>query len=103
MASFDSAANNVDFDTGFEFARLEEPVTFPNDTVEYHYKFELDNLLNGWQYLFAVTAFDEGDPENGLGILESSPLSNFERILPGTPAEEDPQLQRAIEYLRQGN
>jgi hypothetical protein len=96
MASFDSAANDVDFDTGFEFAQLDEPVTFPNDTVVYHYKFELDNLLNGWQYLFAVTAFDEGDPENGLGILESSPLVNFERVLPGTPAQEDPNVEVGV-------
>jgi hypothetical protein len=96
LASFDSAGNNIEFDTGFDFVRLNEPVTFPNDTTKYYYKFELDNLLNGWQYLFAVTAFDEGDPENGLDILESSPLANFERILPGTPAQEDPDVEVGV-------
>ncbi|MCZ6898657.1 MAG: hypothetical protein O7F74_00315 [Bacteroidetes bacterium] len=96
LASFDSAANGVDFDTGFDFAELDEPVTFPGDTTEYFYKFELDNLLNGWQYLFAVSAFDEGDPENNLGILESSPLANFERILPGTPATEEPDVEVGV-------
>ena len=96
LASFDSAGNNIEFDTGFDFVRLNEPVTFPNDTNKYYYKFELDNLLNGWQYLFAVTAFDEGDPENGLDILESSPLANFERILPGTPAQEDPDVEVGV-------
>ncbi len=96
LASFDSAGNNIEFDTGFDFVRLNEPVTFPNDTTKYYYKFELDNLLNGWQYLFAVTAFDEGDPGNGLGILESSPLANFERVLPGTPAEEDPDVEVGV-------
>ncbi len=96
LASFDSAGNNIEFDTGFDFVRLDEPVTFPNDTTKYYYKFELDNLLNGWQYLFAVTAFDEGDPENGLGILESSPLANFERILPGTPVQEDPDVEVGV-------
>jgi len=96
LASFDSAANNVEFDTGFDFVRLDEPVTFPGDTTEYYYKFELENLLNGWQYIFAVSAFDEGDPENGLGILESSPLANFERVLPGTPPVEDPDVEIGV-------
>jgi len=96
LATFDSAANGVDFDTGFDFVELDEPVTFNGDTTEYYYKFELDNLLNGWQYLFAVTAFDEGDPSNNLTSLESSPLSNLERVLPGTPANEDPDVEVGV-------
>ena len=96
LASFDSAGNNIEFDTGFNFVRLDEPVTFSNDTVKYYYKFELDNLLNGWQYLFSVTAFDEGDPENNLEILESSPLANLERILPGTQPVEDPDIEVGV-------
>jgi hypothetical protein len=96
LASFDSVADGISFDTGFDFVRLAEPVTFPNDTVHYYYKFELSNLLNGWQYLFSVTAFDKGDPENNLGILESSPLANFERVLPGTPAIEDPNVEVGV-------
>jgi len=95
-ASFDSAGNNIEFDTGFEFVRLATPMTFPGDTTEYYYKFEFDNLLNGWQYLFSVTAFDQGDPENDLDILESSPLANFERILPGTPPTDDPEVQIGV-------
>ena len=96
LATFDSAANGVDFDTGFDFVELDEPITFPGDTTEYHYKFELDNLLNGWQYLFSVTAFDEGDPSNNLDPLESSPLANLERILPGTLANEDPNVEVGV-------
>jgi len=96
LASYDSAGNNIEFDTGFENVRLAEPITFPGDTTEYYYKFVLDNLLNGWQYLFSVTAFDEGDPENDLDILESSPLANFERIIPGTPPVEDPNVQIGV-------
>jgi len=95
-ASFDSAGNNIEFDTGFEFVRLASPVTFPGDTTEYYYKFDFDNLLNGWQYIFSVTAFDEGDPENDLDILESSPLANFERILPGTPPTDDPDVEIGV-------
>ena len=96
LAQFDSAANGVSFDTGFEFVELSEPVTFPGDTVQYYYKFTLSNLLNGWQYLFAVSAFDEGDPVNNLDILESSPLANFQRILPGTSSTEDPDIQIGV-------
>ena len=96
LAQFDSAANGVSFDTGFEFVELSEPVTFSGDTTRYYYKYTLSNLLNGWQYLFAVSAFDEGDPENNLDILESSPLSNFQRILPGTLATEDPEAQIGV-------
>jgi hypothetical protein len=96
LASFDSAANNNDFDTGFNQVRLSEPVTFPGDTIEYWYMFELENLLNGWQYIFSVTAFDKGDPANNLLPLESSALTNFERILPGTPAVEDQNIQVGV-------
>ena len=68
LGDFDSTGNSIGFNTGF-FAELDEPVTFPNDTTKYYYKFELNNLLNGWQYVFSVTAFDEGDPENDLDRL----------------------------------
>jgi hypothetical protein len=96
LAQFDSAANGISFDTGFEFVSLSEPVTFPGDSVQYFYKYELANLLNGWQYLFAVTAFDKGDPENNLDMLESSPLVNLVRVLPGTPATENPDIQVGV-------
>jgi hypothetical protein len=89
LAEFDSTGNSIGFNTGFSNVRLDEPVTFPNDTTKYYYKFDLDNLLNGWQYVYSVTAFDEGDPENELDILESSSIANYERIVPGTPAIED--------------
>jgi hypothetical protein len=84
LAQFDSAGNSYGFNTGFSKVALNEPVTFPGDTVKYYYKFDVKDLLNGWQYLFSVTAFDKGDPENNLQSLESSPLVSMNRILPGT-------------------
>ena len=42
------------------------------------------------------TAFDEGDPANNLGILESSPLANFERVLPGTPPVEEESINVGV-------
>jgi hypothetical protein len=85
MAEFDSMNNNIGFNTGFSQVELPEPVTFPGDSIEYYYKFEVTNLLNGWQYIYSVTAFDEGDPANNLGSLESSRLAKSNRIIPGTP------------------
>jgi hypothetical protein len=52
-----------------------------------YYKFTNDNLLNGWQYIYAVTAFDTGDPINNLESLESSPLISFKRVIPGPAAQ----------------
>ncbi len=66
--------------------------TLPEDTTRYYYKFVADNLLNGWQYAFAVTAFDEGDPEAGLPSFESGRTANALRVFPGTPAA-DPSAE----------
>lgn len=96
LAEFDSSSNNIGFNTGFDFIKLSEPMTFPNDTTKYWYKFEVDNLLNGWQYLFSVTAFDEGDVENNLESLESSLLTNLNRILPGTLPNDDEQFEIGV-------
>lgn len=66
-----------------------------------------DLILNGidtlstinfvsWQYLFAVTAFDEGDAENNLESLESSSLASLQRIIPGTPASTNADLEIGV-------
>ncbi len=96
MAEFDSTGNKYGFNTGFKAVELQEPVTFPNDPTQYYYKMEVDNLLNGWQYLFTVTAFDKGDPSNNLESLESSLLSNLNRIIPGTPPTDDPSVNVGV-------
>jgi hypothetical protein len=96
LAEFDSTGNDIGFNTGFSYVKLDEPVTFPNDTTVYYYKYELDNLLNGWQYLFSVTAFDKGDEENNLEVLESSPLANAFRVIPGTAVNEDEDAEVGV-------
>jgi hypothetical protein len=96
LAEFDSTGNDIGFNTGFTFVRLDEPVVFPGDSIEYYYKFEITNLLNGWQYIFSVTALDEGDPENRLSSLESSLLTSSRRILPGTLPTEDPDVEVGV-------
>ena len=62
-------------------------MTFPDDPASYAYRFEADGLLDGWQYAFAVTAFDEGDVASGLGPLESSKTTNAVRVFPGPEAD----------------
>jgi hypothetical protein len=96
LAQFDSTGNSIGYNTGFSFVELDEPIKFPGDRTEYYYKFEVDNLLNGWQYLFSVTAFDEGDEENNLQSLESSPLANLQRIIPGTQPTEEPEINVGV-------
>lgn len=96
LAEFDSTGNDIGYNTGFSFISLDEPVTFPGDSVQYYYKFEISNLLNGWQYLFAVTAFDEGDPDNNLTSLESASLTTLKRIIPGTLPEEEPDIEIGV-------
>ncbi len=97
IAEFDSV-NGIGLDTGLDFVRLQEPVTFDEvvlnpftgeeEILFYYYKFENTDLLNGWQYGYSVTAFDGGDPEINLGSLESSKLSNVVRVFPGSPTME---------------
>jgi hypothetical protein len=96
MAEFDKKGNEIGYNTGFNAVRLDQPVTFPDDPVEYHYSYRLSGLLNGWQYAFSVTAFDEGDPEIGLESLESSRRFNAVRVIPGTPATSQPDAEVGV-------
>lgn len=90
IAQYDETDNEVGFNNGFEDIRLEEPATFEGDPTEYTYRFVAEGLLDGWQYAFAVTAFDEGDVGSGLDPLESSKAAGALRIFPGTaPVEGD--------------
>jgi hypothetical protein len=49
-----------------------------SDTADryWDYEYEIDGLLPGIPWYFAVTAFDVGDPQTGLSSLEASKLVN---------------------------
>lgn len=96
VAEFDSMGNEIGFNTGFNFILLDEPVVFNNDTTKYWYKFDIENQLNGWQYIYSVTAFDEGDPGNNLESLESGPLANLQKVIPGTPPNDDGDFEVGV-------
>ena len=85
IAQYDRPGNRTGFNNGLDAIRLPAPVTFEGDPLEYTYRFVADGLLSGWQYLFAVTAFDTGDPTAGLTSFESSRIATATRVFPGTP------------------
>lgn len=89
IAQFDTKGNAIGFNNGFDAVRLPEPYFFEDDTTAYHYKYSLDNVLNGWQYNIVVTAFDQGAPELNIESLESSFVTNSFRVWPGTVPNED--------------
>ncbi len=93
IGQWDKGGNAVGFNNGFEAIRLDAPVFFEGDTTAYRYRYRFDNLLNGWQYMVIVTAFDEGDEDLNIEPLESSFIENAFRVFPGVGAidyEQDP-------------
>lgn len=84
LMQWDSAGNSLGFNNGFSTIRLTQPVYFEGDTTAYWYRYEMNGLLNGWQYLFLLTAFDEGDQVLNLPPLESSFTQNSLRVYTGT-------------------
>lgn len=98
IAQWDSTGNNIGYNNGFSAIRLAQPVYFPDDTTAYWYRFEMSGLLNGWQYMFIVTAFDRGDERLNLESLESSFTENAFRVFSGTETQtiEDPKTAKKI-------
>ncbi|MEI6508429.1 MAG: hypothetical protein WCO54_08080 [Bacteroidota bacterium] len=87
IAQWDSVGNNIGYNNGFDLVRLSSPKYFEGDTIPYWFKYEMSNLQNGWQYLFVVTAFDQGDQKLGIGPLESSFTQNATSVFAGTAPE----------------
>jgi hypothetical protein len=85
IAQYDKPGNRTGFNNGLEPIRLDTPVEIEGQT--YNYRFVADDLLSGWQYAFAVTAFDVGDIDAGLPSFESARTANAVRVFPGTPAD----------------
>jgi hypothetical protein len=80
--------DGIGYDTGLDTTNVKRssPKYFPGDTVEYWYRYPPQNdqitSLNGWQYLYGISAFDAGDSANGLASLESAQI--LVRVVPGT-------------------
>lgn len=96
VGEFDSTRNNVSNNTGFNFIKLQEPKYFDGDTTAYYYTFDFPNQLNGFQYVYSVTAFDKGSIAQNLGSLESSILSNAQRVIVGTQANNNADAEIGV-------
>jgi hypothetical protein len=86
VGEYDKADNSFGYNTGFSRIRLDSPKVFTGDPTQYWYQFppkgDPITSLNGWQYLYGVSAFDGGDSANGLPSLESAKV--IVRAVPGT-------------------
>ncbi len=85
LAEFDKI-DSIGYNIGLSQVELPADTVINGDT--YSYGFESEMLLDGWQYAFAVTSFDTGDPVNNLESLESSVLENATRVVTGPDPEE---------------
>lgn len=81
---YDTSLDSILLETPIEEIEI-NPESGVLDTILYTYELNIDNLHNGWQYAFAITAFDSGDQKINLPSLESSKLQNSVIVIPGTP------------------
>lgn len=88
IQQWDLPGNAAGFNNGLDDIRLETPYSAPDGNV-YHYSYEVTGLLSGWQYLFAVTAFDGGSTTIDLPELETSVGANAVRVFPGTAVNDN--------------
>ena len=84
ITQWDSVGNDIGFNNGFDAIKLAQPVKFDGDPVTYNFRYTMDNLRNGWQYQFTITAFDKGNKLLNIGSLESSFTENEMRAFAGT-------------------
>lgn len=87
IAQWDLAGNAIGFNNGLQPVQLTTPEIIDADT--FYYKYTLDPVLNGWQYMVILTAFDRGDENLNIESLESSFIENAVRVFPGTVAAPD--------------
>lgn len=83
VGEWDIKGDQIANEIGLDAIRLDEPITFDGDSTQYFYSYSINNVLNGWQYAVAVSAFDTGDEVQDLESLESSLLGNNFRLFPG--------------------
>ena len=85
VGEFDRADDNIGYNTGFSQILLDQPMIFPGDTVHYWYRFPPKGVavthLNGWQYVYGVAGYDQGDSAAGVASLQSKTV--LARVIPG--------------------
>ncbi|MBL7052618.1 MAG: hypothetical protein ISS00_02600 [Candidatus Marinimicrobia bacterium] len=58
---------------------------------DFRYRFVDTDVHNGWQYAYAVTAYDRGNEDIGLEQLESSIFQTLVKVFPGTTPDQAAQ------------
>ena len=85
--------NNIGYNTGFSTIQITDQFGEPDSVLinntYYQYKFENANIKDGWLNYYAVTAYDQGDPDANLESLESSIYSNRVYVFPGKAAAKE--------------
>ena len=98
LAEFDKKGDNFGYDTGFDMVRIRNDAGEPDSAVingkSYFYKWVNTGVKNGWpdKTVYAITAFDTGDPTTGLQSLESSKNENRTPVIPGSAPVDDESL-----------
>jgi hypothetical protein len=90
LAEFD-LPDSLRFDTGLSAILAPEPLrraTDSGDTLEYRFRYDLDDVRDGFKYWVSVTSFDTGTPE--IGPLESGLPQNRALTIPGARRDETP-------------
>lgn len=103
VGEFDRADDTLGYNTGFQKILIDTSasfsgITFPGDTTKYFYRFPpaSDNVtqLNGWQYVYGISAYDQGDVTNNLEPLESA--MSLVNTLAGTEPTSDPSKEIGV-------
>ena len=85
--------NSIGYNTGFNTVAIMneygERDSVLIDSTYYHYKFVNEGVKDGWINYYAVTAYDQGDPEANLESLESSIYANRIFVFPGKPEAQE--------------
>jgi hypothetical protein len=77
--------DGIGYDTGLESLR---DSTVISDTL-YNYRFDIDNVKDGFKYWVALTSYDRGMPDEGVESMESGIRATRVLTIPGTPPAED--------------
>ena len=89
LLSENDLKNNIGYNTGFSSIHIindfGEPDSLEINGIFYHYKFVNEDIKDGWLNYYAVTAYDQGDPEANLESLESSIYANRIYTYSGEP------------------
>ena len=103
VGDFDRADDSIGYNTGFKSILIDSSssfkgLTFAGDTTHYFYQFPPRGVdvtqLNGWQYVYGVSAYDQGDPSNNLSSLESA-MKTVSTIAGTTPTS-DPSKEIGV-------